>query len=121
MLGWFRKKDRKDAGNVPPAEPILSEDILTDSDGESDAVSVSSDTATVETEPAPEDLQPVDEESCNNSGPIANEVHDSPPVAKEKRNTLFSRLQAGLVKTRTSLVYRLDTLFLGKKESFFIR
>jgi fused signal recognition particle receptor len=113
MLGWFRKKNKEKAESVPTEEPIPS--IPSDEiPADSDAPAADTVAAATELVGSPELLR--DKESDQEPEPGKKDIPDSPAGSREKSNSLFVRLQAGLGKTRTSLVYRLDTLFLGKKE-----
>ena len=80
---------------------------------------------TVESEPE----QPVAEEQCDESGEVATEPEEERATVaaaldrasfrtQEKPTTksMFQRLQDRLGKTRDALIYRLDRLFIGKKE-----
>ncbi len=116
MLGWFKKKSKEKEGSQPAEEPILSDEIHIDTDVESDADSADSDTLVHETAQVSEPEPLEDKESDQNYKSATIDIPDSPASSKEKTNSLFARLQAGLGKTRKSLVYRLDSLFLGKKE-----
>ncbi len=124
MLGWFKKKTES------KEQPVA--DIT---DNETDGINVAEN----------HDFKSVDVDSAAGSGEIGEEIqltesydtqpqdaieHEMEPVSvpteeipthephqqNKNRASLFRRLQQGLTKTRSSLVYRLDTLFLGKKE-----
>jgi len=117
MLGWFRKKKKEEVPVPQPAEQEIFE--------EGSAADESSEVPVTSSEP--EEIAEQDEEAEElEIATVAEESEEEPsslqsgqekPVAvSRKGDSLFSRLQAGLSKTRKSLVYRLDTLFLGKKE-----
>ena len=97
MLGWFKKK--KKTGEEEPLDSAGAS-LPVKEDVEESAGAVAS-----EGEPA------VKEEVS----PVAAEPDDQ--IQQEnKQKGLFQRLQERLSKTRNSLVTRVDTLFLGKKE-----
>lgn len=64
-----------------------------------------------------EPVEPQQIEDEKESEPDKEET-DSDPLATEPSETesMFQRLSSRLTKTKESLVYRMDTLFLGKKE-----
>lgn len=124
MIGWFRKKKKKEQEPVvEEQQELIGEQTVEEEqelveevqelspstvENEEKAVveSVGTETQEVEVdEPEPEQNVVADTEDSSSV----------PPPADEKKS-LFSRLQSGLSKTRQSFVYRLDTLFLGKKE-----
>lgn len=115
MLGWFRKKNKEKGESVPDEKPEPLEEILPGIDAEG-ADDSDIEVAAVESEPTTVALSEVDRADVRKPAPGKQNIHDSVSVASQKKHSLFARLQAGLGKTRTSLVYRLDTLFLGKKE-----
>ncbi len=96
MLGWFKKK--KQAGE----------------------------TAAQESSGIPQAGVPVTEVETAEKSPAVNQVTTEaisevpasagPSVKRESRAGLFERLQERLAKTRSSLVSRVDELFLGRKE-----
>jgi len=116
MLAWFKKK-KKTKESVSEEQPEYSDEIAADSDAEADDGSLADDTAAVAAGP-----EQAPEPALHGAGDDAPAeartkiLPGTPAAAPKKNKSLFARLQAGLSKTRTSLVYRLDTLFLGKKE-----
>ena len=76
--------------------------------------------ATVDEEPATRDADGSDEETTLDPVPSETIAPATPLVSatqeKPASKSLFQRLQERLGKTKDSLVYRLDRLFLGKKE-----
>lgn len=119
MLGWFRSKQKKKDDVVPAApesaageseeefiqhgDDLLPEDVIADIP-----------------DPDAEPRQEKDEESGEPAereipAPTEADITDAEEKPGEE-SSLFGRLQKKLSKTRKSLVYRLDTLFLGKKE-----
>ena len=124
MLGWFKKKAKK------KEHPAVTEDIdsgISTVDERPDLETVAGERAAavpeiIEEERPPVELletePPVDSaQEVEQAIPHKEEIPVKKPVQQEKnRASLFKRLQQRLSKTRTSLVYRLDTLFLGKKE-----
>ncbi len=112
MLGWFKKKFGKKKEELPtPAEEQVEQIPIeppapapaTEPPPESSALPAE----TVKKEPpapiTPEPPQPI---------PPAEAEEEAPP----KKTGLFQRLTERLSKTKEALVYRIDTLFLGKKE-----
>jgi len=133
MLGWFKKKFKKDkkenqAEIIEPNDPLDDPKLVEQAEGElveSDQKGKESEPVDIEvlepednnedpeSEPEPEtdadSLQPSTEEDKDD--PVASEKEPVP----EKKAGLFSRLKEKLVKTRGTLVNRLDAIFLGKK------
>lgn len=116
MLGWFRKKNREKPQNGSDEQPVLTDEAPVDVIAEPDGGAPVSDKDNV----LPlADVQPVsspEKGTIEETKPEKKEIHPVSPDSPKKGNSLFARLQAGLGKTRASLVYRLDALFLGKKE-----
>jgi fused signal recognition particle receptor len=108
MLGWFKKKFGKQEEQIPAFEHETP----------------------TQTEPAPPTLPSIPSESGLEPGPVAlkdtrgpvlsiEPPAPTPPPAdqiEKKSSSMFQRLSERLAKTKESLVYRIDTLFLGKKE-----
>ncbi len=92
MLGWFKKKFSKTEQVEPVEEPVsealIPEEVVEESTGEE----------ITSPEAAPE---------------VVPEKPDSPAP---ETGSMFQRLSTRLSRTKESLVYRMDTLFLGKKE-----
>ncbi|HHO47251.1 MAG TPA: signal recognition particle-docking protein FtsY [Desulfobacteraceae bacterium] len=124
MLGWFKKRRKKEEQEQGPVREEQRE-------GSSDGAAPShGDTGQVAEEPAVsaparsegDDIQsgeiPVPTEQSRTTPEPANSVKTPvrEPERKNEGTSLFSRLQKRLSKIRKSLVYRLDSLFLGKKE-----
>ncbi|MHB8811003.1 MAG: signal recognition particle receptor subunit alpha, partial [Desulfobulbaceae bacterium] len=124
MLGWFKAKfgKKKEAeapaeagaevvpGVVAEAEALLPESVAVPESQARDAVEPIG-----ETPPAIEVARPGEEKPS-----MVGEAAERRPAPAEaaggkEEKTLFARLQERLGKTRKSLLYRLDTLFLGKK------
>lgn len=125
MLGWFKKRRKKEEEAPLPVQDEEQERVqvgdetpLPDSAGQIEEpaaevpASGEEDDAEIENIPAPA----VHEAAVTE--PAAGAEEPVLPEAQQKREgkSLFSRLQKKLSKTRKSLVYRLDSLFLGKKE-----
>ena len=98
MLGWFKKKFSKDEDTSAPqtnTEPQQTAEITQDAST---------------TSPSPEAV------------PKQQEVSEPIPQPDETEEqssgigSMFQRLSTRLNKTKESLVYRMDALFLGKKE-----
>ncbi|MCL7488887.1 MAG: signal recognition particle-docking protein FtsY [Desulfobulbaceae bacterium] len=132
MLGWFRKK-KKTKEPVPEEQQEYSEEIAAGADeeaagpvsdddkGDAREPEVESETAgdAVDEARPPEVETEIPGDFVDEARPPeveAKAAGNAPPARPEKNKSLFARLQAGLSKTRTTLVYRLDTFFLGKKE-----
>ena len=95
MLGWFKKKKKAGADDVPlPVGMSRQEEQAEDTSGLM----------------ASESDQKVSEAISQEAAP------EEPSQKQENRKGLFRRLQEGLAKTRDSLVNRVDDLFLGRKE-----
>ena len=86
MLGWFKKKKK----NAADAEPVSAAEKV----AEAPVAGVG--------------------ESGDNSGEEAAALEQA--TAGENRKGVFKRLQERLAKTRDTLVSRVDSLFLGRKE-----
>ena len=115
MLGWFKKKNKEKLKSVPEEESVLAEVVSTDSDGEKDTTSPAF-KETIVVDLLEESVSDIESNEGNVGIVDEKDDHETPLPSPQKSNSLFARLQAGLGKTRTSLVYRIDTLFLGKKE-----
>ena len=72
--------------------------------------------------PAPPSAElPAEPEEPEEPGEASEEIVPAPPISartqeKPASRSMFQRLQERLGKTRDALIYRLDRLFLGKKE-----
>jgi len=96
MLGWFKKKQKTGAESVPGSavkSPLEKQD--TDSE-------------------AAEVIAADDRGAADAAG--VEGISGAQTQKQEIRRGLFRRLQERLAKTRTSLVSRVDELFLGRKE-----
>ena len=113
MLGWFKKKFGKkedqipasDQGNIGQTEPAQPEP---------------SPTTETSPQPAPIVHKGTQETSISIAPPSpphsSSDLPETQAGTGKKPNSLFQRLSERLAKTKESLVYRIDTLFLGKKE-----
>lgn len=116
MLGWFRKKKQASEKEISTEQSVPVEEEIEEFEEEVD------EDILVEEEIAVE--QESEEVSATSESTTEKEVEKSSLSAEpeetsqrpQQNKSLFSRLQKGLSKTRKSFVYRLDTLFLGKKE-----
>ena len=97
MLGWFKKKFTKKEEDVLP--------VLKEPDEEPPGEEAASASALPTTGQQPEPDQEKDQSVVKSP--------QSRPVAEPA--SMFKRLSERLSKTRDSLIYRMDTLFLGKK------
>ena len=101
MLGWFKKKfTKKDAPSPPAQDPQEEQQSLEE-------------TPVQEIPQAPETQPETLQEQQQDVAPAPREVTQAPPVPTS--TSMFKRLSERLSKTRDSLIYRMDTLFLGKK------
>jgi fused signal recognition particle receptor len=143
MLGWFKKKFKKQEP-VAPAEDTLVEDLgidtpfpeheqpeshaeqvddlpLPSSQRQDKSETISTPSKPLEPivieEPAPEVKETVAARQIEIEAPlkIIKESEVQGPAGK-KQKSLFSRLTEKLGKTRETFTYQLDALFLGKKE-----
>ena len=124
MIGWFRKKKEKEQEPVVEEQQELIGEQTVEEEQElvEEVQELSPSTVENEEKAVVESVRTETQEvEVDEPEPEQNIVADTedsssvPPPADEKKS-LFSRLQSGLSKTRQSFVYRLDTLFLGKKE-----
>ena len=97
MLGWFKKKFSKNDETVAQVENTETSQVSKNSP----------DDAVVVTSPPKKQQQPESPESIGQN--------DTPDEASGMES-MFQRLSSRLNKTKESLVYRMDSLFLGKKE-----
>ncbi len=137
MLGWFKKKFSK---KETPAETVQEEKSLDlqqpqETEVPSEALPQepkaqvdSSETFLKPQEPEPEPEQAAEpepgpeaeakpqaeQEEKSAETPVAIEKETKPKSAPESAS-MFKRLSERLAKTRDSFVYRMDSLFLGKK------
>jgi len=116
MLGWFKKKFSKQDEAAAPEEgqdpPLPEENSAPQIIAE--VASIPEETsANIHTLPetTPEPLPETKE-------PIIQPVSDTEKIEKEADvpGSMFQRLSARMSKSKESLVQRMDTLFLGKKE-----
>ena len=97
MLGWFKKKfTKKDAPPLPAQDPQKEQQAVDE-------------TPVQEIPPAPEPPPALQKEKT----PASRETGTASRVVTS--TSMFKRLSERLSKTRDSLIYRMDTLFLGKK------
>ena len=97
MLGWFKKKFSKNDETVAQVENTETSQVSENS----------LDDAVVVTSPPKKQQQPETPDSIGQN--------DTPDEASGMES-MFQRLSSRLNKTKESLVYRMDSLFLGKKE-----
>ena len=109
MLGWFKKKFSKKEDQIPAPNQAFPDQAEPDQPVPSRAAEIS-----------PQPISTVREDAQATS--TAAESPPPPPdltatqAGVGKESSLFQRLSERLTKTKESLVYRIDTLFLGKKE-----
>jgi len=112
MLGWFKKKFSKKEDQIPASDQAFPDQTEPDQPAPFRAAEIS-----------PQPISTVREDTQAISTSIESlSPPPSPPDLREnqassgKESSLFQRLSERLTKTKESLVYRIDTLFLGKKE-----
>ena len=141
MLGWFKKKFRKQddapprqeteiAGNEPSGDTPFPP---TEQSATGPKSSLPGKQAQHSQEEIPEPLATAAENDCVPTMPLAADAKMPTPPADDgklkiikeselpvlkdkKKKSLFSRLAEKLSKTRESFTYQIDALFLGKKE-----
>jgi len=96
MLGWFKKKFSKQETTAGPLEKLLPESGVEEE---------------IPKQQIPAEEIPVVEESVSDITPVTK-----PSPEPSGLGSMFQRLSTRLSVTRESLVYRMDALFLGKKE-----
>ncbi len=114
--------------NVTPEAPVIEEPVGENEEPVGEEISSAEEVASEEPpvieepviEESPVSKEPVTEESPDseafvNDGPPI-ETEESPDVEKTGIGSMFQRLSTKLSMTKESLVYRMDTLFLGSKE-----
>ncbi len=105
MLGWFKKKL-----GLKDAEPLDHDDVQVES-----AADVGADDSVAVVPPVPSSASTTPS-PVSIAEPEKVEDEESKSILHEDVGVLFSRLTKKLAKTRSSLVDRMDDLFLGKKE-----
>jgi len=125
MLGWFKKK-KKETGPAP--EGIVDHDpVVVSDEGVTVEVAATAETAVgrEDTVSAAEAEKKYRSDTSVSSAAVGQaretveeltEGEQQQEAPKKEARSLFRRLQEKLSKTRSSFVYRLDNLFLGKKE-----
>lgn len=129
MLGWFRSKRRKkEEESRPPVQEGEPAAARTEEGGRSadaaEQVRRSEDDAAASTSREERGDEAIAVAAADEAAGAPEEAviagadkpGQSAPRPKKEAGSLFSRLQKRLSKTRKNLVYRLDSLFLGKKE-----
>ncbi len=114
MLGWFQKKFGKKEEEI--SAPDLEHPNQTEPDQAEPTLK-----AEVPLEPPPATLEESQEPTSSIKPQLPQKSSISNLPQKEaspgkKNSSMFQRLSERLTKTKESLVYRIDTLFLGKKE-----
>jgi fused signal recognition particle receptor len=92
MLGWFKKKFSETEENSTPAQEVIEEQT----------------TSPLETKEDKQQEQKAETPTTIETEPVAEETSTG--------TSMFQRLSSRLGKTKESLIYRMDSLFLGKKE-----
>lgn len=109
MLGWFKKKFGKKKEETPA--PV--EEQIEQIESESPPPSLTAEIPPEVLSPPP---KPPEEPATPLEPPLPPPAAAEPQETAPKKNGLFQRLTERLTKTKEALVYRIDTLFLGKKE-----
>jgi len=142
MLGWFKKKFKKQDDAPPRQETEIAGDEPsrdtpfppTDQSETGPEASLPEKQAQPSREEIPEPLATAAENDCVPAMPLAADAKkptpppadegklkiikesELPSIKEKKKKSLFSRLAEKLSKTRESFTYQIDALFLGKKE-----
>jgi len=109
MLGWFKKKFGKKKEETPA--PV--EEQIEQIEPESPPPSLTAELPPEVLSPPP---KPPEEPATALESPLPPPAAEEPQEAPSKKAGLFQRLSERLTKTKEAFVYRIDTLFLGKKE-----
>ncbi len=117
MLGWFKKKLSKTEETAAPTEeqklsPTVEEEVPTPESQSTETPNQEEDVNIEEPSSTPEPLEEPEIIQEEQSEPVVKETEPEPSGI----GSMFQRLSTRLTKTKESLVYRMDTLFLGKKE-----
>jgi len=139
MLGWFKKKRKKDTTVPAPVEPVVEEleqiesspgqegadrptDAIPVSEAASDELSAEQ-TATLSDEDSSEVVETVQHAVPGPPSHPEPEEEDNREQHREQgrdettsSKSIFKKLSERLGRTRESFTHRLDELFLGKKE-----
>ena len=98
MLGWFKKKfAKKEAPTLPIQDLPADQQSLQET----------------HIREIPSAREQLPERLEQEKGPVTEEPSTAKPIPDS--TSMFKRLSERLSKTRDSLIYRMDTLFLGKK------
>ncbi len=118
MLGWFKKKLLK---TPPPVDSTLDDDPQSTAPAtiEDEPLQPPTEISTGSTSTKDElELKPEQElapEAETLAEPVSESVSEPDPEPEPQKNSMLSRLKERLAKSRSSLIQRVDTLFLGKK------
>ncbi len=142
MLGWFKKKFKKQVDDPAPEDAVVDElrpDIpvpapehpekpadhhisLEEQPAAQDEAAtvpavIEGDDGRKTPETSPPDIHPSDQ-ILPPAEPKLKIIKESelPAIKEKKKKSLFARLAEKLTKTRESFTYQIDALFLGKKE-----
>ena len=103
MLGWFKKK-------ITPQDDASSAVLDDKKQAEIPAEEL------IPAPPATEDIPYKPEAVQQEKTTGTTEKKSTPQASADGSSSMFTRLSKRLSKTKESLVYRMDSLFLGKKE-----
>ena len=124
MLGWFKAKfGKKKEAEAPAGEVVApaAPEVLTETEAVAVAAVAESEqqgsalVELVEETPASIPVEPLAQEEEQPATAGAEGKPSSMEATGKEGKSLFARLQERLGKTRKTLLYRLDTLFLGSK------
>ncbi len=139
MLGWFKKKFSKKE-EAPPlsaeteapelaaeqdtlvAQSLPEESVIAADQAPSEPDDISDEITEVQeslppVSPPEQPLETDDAAVIGSESKISEEIaQETTPPSPAEKSSMFQRLSKRLSKTKESLVYRIDTLFLGKKE-----
>ncbi len=113
MLGWFKKKFSKKEDQIPASDQEFPDQAEPDQPAPFRDAEISPQPIPIVRIDTPETATAIEPPSPPQSPPDLAKTQASPG---KKENSLFQRLSERLTKTKESLVYRIDALFLGKKE-----
>ncbi|MBW1636526.1 MAG: hypothetical protein JRJ68_09665, partial [Deltaproteobacteria bacterium] len=122
MLGWFKKKFKKDSADTQAEETveIAVEEISPEVEADQPPPVVKEellivDVSVEEETPSVEKAALAGTKKCQGEEDEIEKKIQPKNMGDEKKS-LFSRLSQRLSKSRSTFVYQLDALFLGKKE-----
>ncbi|EKD34801.1 MAG: hypothetical protein ACD_75C02180G0002 [uncultured bacterium] len=116
MLGWFKKKFKKQDDTAPVKDAIIDE-LRTDTPFSEHEQPEKEAPAAAEVTPAPEaEAPPTGMVAPIPPAPAPQDTSELKETREKSKKSLFARLTERLSKTRESFTYQIDALFLGKRE-----